>query len=49
MAFAANQLLKFSIKYLPAIATKLAITTLIAVLPLPVKVVTLVTNRATFH
>ncbi|MEH2446258.1 MAG: hypothetical protein V7K18_10865 [Nostoc sp.] len=48
MAFAANQLLKLSIKYLPAIATKLAITTLIAVLPLPVKAVTLVTSRAIF-
>ncbi|MDZ8225637.1 hypothetical protein [Nostoc sp. ChiVER01] len=48
MAFMTNQLLKFSIKYLPAIATKLAITTLIAVLPLPVKAVTLVTSRAAF-
>ncbi|MFN6463835.1 MAG: hypothetical protein RMZ41_018760 [Nostoc sp. DedVER02] len=48
MVFAINQLLKSSIKYLPAIATKLAITTLIAVLPLPVKAVTLVTSRADF-
>lgn len=33
-------------KYLPVIATKLAITALIAVLPLPAKAVTLVTERA---
>ncbi|QHG17569.1 hypothetical protein [Nostoc sp. ATCC 53789] len=48
MASATNQLLKLSIQYLPKIATKLAITTLIAILPLPVKAVTLVTSRADF-
>jgi hypothetical protein len=48
VAFATNQLLKLSIQYLPTIATKLVITTLIAILPLPVKAVTLVTSRAAF-